>query len=149
MESFYYFGYASNLDVSTLEGRLKSGAKKVGVAMLPHYGFRFDHPNPNGSARANIIPSPQETVYGLLFEIALTDKAYFLDSEPGYDFVPMQVKIENRSVQAYVFISPSHVPNIFPDKKYLEVILRGGKANGIPASYLAQLINRAGKTGFL
>ena len=148
MESFYYFGYASNLDVSTLEGRLKSGAKLLGLASLPHYGFRFDHPNPDGSARANIIPSPHETVYGLLFEVPLVDKAYFWSSEPGYDFVSMQVATKNGFVEAYVFISPSHVANIFPDEKYLEVILRGGKANGLPASYLAQVINRAGKTGF-
>lgn len=63
MEKFYYFGYASNLDDSTLEGRLRHKPQKIGIAVLPHFGFRFSHPNPNGSARANIVSSKYEFIW--------------------------------------------------------------------------------------
>lgn len=145
MESFYYFGYASNLDTNTMEGRLKSKPVNIGVGVLPHFGFRFNFPNPDGSARANLVPSENESVYGLVFEIKEEDRGYFLTSEPGYDFVEKEIFTKNGRISAFVFISPKTKTGIFPREDYWKVILKGGKESGLPDSYLAQIINRAGK----
>lgn len=145
MDSFYYFGYASNLDGSTLEGRLRHRPKKICLGILPHYGFRFNFPNPDGSARANIIPSPNESVYGILYEISEEDRAYFLNSEPGYDFVKKEIFIHSGKVEAFTFISEKTVEGIFPSWEYWQVIIKGGQENEIPNTYLSQILNRVGK----
>lgn len=145
MESFYYFGYASNLDTNTLEGRLKSKPVIIGVGLLPHFGFRFNFPNPDGSARANLVPSENESVYGLVFEIKEEDRGYFLTSEPGYDFVEKEIFTKNGRISAFVFISPKTKTGIFPMEEYWKVILKGGKESGLPDSYMAKIINKAGK----
>ncbi|MCH7397831.1 gamma-glutamylcyclotransferase [Belliella sp. DSM 107340] len=144
-DTFLYFGYASNLDISTLESRLGQQPKLISQAVLPHYGFRFNYQNPDGSARANIIESKNESVYGLLFEVSESDKDYFLKSEPGYDFVEHEIFTKNGSFRAFTFISDKIVKGIFPHQEYLETIINGGKSNNIPSGYLASIINRAGK----
>jgi hypothetical protein len=145
MNSFYYFGYASNLDASTLEGRLQSNPIKIGIGVLPHFGFRFNFPNPDGTARANLVPSENESVYGLVFEIQEEDRSYFLTSEPGYDFVEKEIFTKNGPLNAFVFISAKTQDGIFPKEEYWKVILKGGKDSGLPNTYLAQIINRVGK----
>lgn len=145
MDSFYYFGYASNLDISTLESRLQTKPDMIGLGVLPHFGFRFNFPNPDGSARANIVSSQNESVYGLVFEIKKEDLSYFLTSEPGYDFVEKEIITKKGRFNAFVFISTKTEENIFPKEEYWKAILKGGKESGIPETYLAQIINRAGK----
>ena len=145
MNSFYYFGYASNLDASTLEGRLQSKPLKIGLAVLPHFGFRFNHPNPDGSARANIVFSENESVYGLIFKIKKQDMDNFLISEAGYEFVEKEVFTKNGKINAFIFISNHTKEEIFPKEEYWKVIVKGGKACGSPNTYLAQIINRVGK----
>lgn len=145
MNSFYYFGYASNLDTSTLQGRLQSKPVKIRLGVLPHFGFRFNFPNPDGSARANLVPSENESVYGLVFEIQEEDKSYFLTSEPGYDLVEKEIFTNKGRVNALVFISKNIRNGIFPREEYWKVILKGGKESGLPDTYLAQIINRVGK----
>jgi hypothetical protein len=115
------------------------------VGVLPHYGFRFNFENPDGSARANIIASKNESVYGLLFEVNQEDHEYFLKSEPGYEFEEKEILTNKGLYKAYTFISNQIVKGIFPHKEYLETIIQGGKSNNIPSGYLASIINRAGK----
>lgn len=144
-ETFLYFGYASNLDINTLEGRLNNPPKLKSLAVLPHHGFRFNFQNPDGSARANVIESKNESVYGLLFEVDNSQLEYFLKSEPGYDFVEKEILTKNGPVNARVFVSEKIIKGIFPHQEYLDTIIKGGVANGIPNGYLASIINRAGK----
>jgi hypothetical protein len=145
MDKFYYFGYASNLDTKTLEGRLRKKPLKIGVGVLTQYGFRFNYPNPDGSARANIVPSQNESVYGLVFEISEEDRSYFLHSEPGYELVKVNVFTKKGSLEVYTFISKQTKEGIFPKKLYWKTIYQGGRENGIPNSYLSQILNRVGR----
>jgi hypothetical protein len=144
METFNYFGYASNLDRSTLVGRLKTSPLSKGLGALVAYGFRFNFRNTDGSARANVMKSENESVYGVIFEIDKKDFDYLLTSEPGYEFVEMKVLTNQGEISAFTFISHQHTENIFPKKEYLDTILKGGIASGIPKGYLAGIMNRAG-----
>jgi hypothetical protein len=145
MDKFNYFGYASNLDAKTLEGRLRKRPLKIGVGVLPHYGFRFNFPNPDGSARANILPSQNESVYGLVFEISEEDRSYFLNSEPGYKLVKVQVFTKKGPLDALTFVSDQIKEGIFPLEAYWKTIYQGGRENGIPNTYLSQILNRVGR----
>ncbi|GGZ21317.1 hypothetical protein GCM10007049_12470 [Echinicola pacifica] len=143
MSTRLYFGYASNLDQDTLVGRLQHPPKLIGVGVLPHYGFRFSHPNPDGSARANILPSPNENVYGAVYEITEADVSHFLTSEKDYEFTEVSIAMKEGNSSAYTFISNQNVSNIFPNQDYYETILRGGRALQLPNSYLSSIINRS------
>jgi hypothetical protein len=149
MKTFHYFGYASNLDVATLKGRIKNDPKILGLGVLPHFGFRFNHPNPDGSARANIEPSPNESVYGILFEVQKEDKSFFLTSEPGYDFVEVEVFTPKGNILAWTFISNQTQEGIFPLEIYWKTILKGAKENGLPETYISQILNRIGSKSLL
>lgn len=145
MEKFYYFGYASNMHQPTLDTRVTYRPKKIAIGVLPHYGFRFNHLNPDGTARANIIPSQNESVYGVVYEIASENLDYFLTSEPGYDFVKKDIYIKKGKIEAFTFVSSKTEKGIFPKEEYWKTIIQGGKENGLPNGYLAQIINRVGK----
>lgn len=149
MGKFYYFGYASNLDVDTLRSRLKTYPKNLGMAVLPHFGFRFNYPNPDGSARANIIPSPNESVYGLLFEVEVEEKSFFLTSEPGYDFIEMEVFTNHGKMKAWTFMSNKIKEGIFPSESYWKTILKGAMDNALPETYISQILNRTGSNSLL
>jgi hypothetical protein len=145
MEKFYYFGYASNMDESTLDSRLKIKPNKIGVGVLLHHGFRFNHPNADGTARANIVQSQNESVYGLVYEVAEADREFFLGSEPGYKFIQKEILTKAGKINLYTFVSEKTKGGIFPKESYWKVIVQGGKENGLPNGYLAQIINRVGK----
>ncbi|QDH78277.1 gamma-glutamylcyclotransferase [Echinicola soli] len=142
MSTRLYFGYASNLDQDTLVGRLQHPPKLIGIGVLLHHGFRFNHPNPDGSARANIVPSPNENVYGAVYEIAEADVSYFLTSEEAYDFTEVRAQTQKGEVPAFTFISKQNVSNIFPEQAYFDTIIRGGKALQLPSTYLTSIMNR-------
>ena len=91
------------------------------------------------------MESPNETVYGLVYWIDANDRQYFLKSEPGYDFVEKEVFTKNGTIRSFTFQSSLVRSGIFPTEDYWKLIVKGGKENGIPESYLAQIINRAGK----
>ncbi len=147
-ESLFYFGYASNLDEETLSSRTISPVQLIGCARLPGYGFRFSFPNADGSARANLIKSENETVYGLLYQLASEDIAFFKESEPGYDFLQKEVYLNGVTVSAFTFMSSNNVTGIFPDKAYLDIILKGARKNNLPKAYIAMIINRSGPVLF-
>ncbi len=133
------------MDESTLDSRLKNKPTKIGVGVLLHHGFRFNHPNADGTARANIVQSQNESVYGLVYEVAVEDRDFFLRSEPGYKFIQKEILTKTGKIQAYTFVSEKTKGGIFPQESYWKVIVKGGKDNGLPNGYLAQIINRVGK----
>lgn len=143
-ERLFYFGYASNLDEETLSGRTISPFQLIGCARLPRHGFRFSFPNADGSARANIVLSENETVYGLLYQLASEDIAFFKQSEPGYEFLQKEVYVKGMTVSAFTFMASDNVTGIFPDKAYLDIILKGARKNNLPEAYIAMIINRSG-----
>jgi len=144
MNEILYFAYASNLDESTFEKNLGEKSKKRGLGILPGHGFRFNVPNQDGTARANIEPSPREMVYGTLYHITENTRKYFLKSEQGYDFIEVLISTNTGPVSAFTFISRNTKNNIFPSREYLDIILEGGKKQGLPNEYLENIMNRGG-----
>ncbi|WP_215226610.1 gamma-glutamylcyclotransferase family protein [Echinicola shivajiensis] len=142
MENIKYFGFASNPDQSTLDSRLIHPSKYMGIGVLKGYGFRFNHKNPNGSARANIIVSPNETVYGALYQLHKDDIKHFLKSEKLYDFKELDIQTKNGELKVFTFISPQNISAIFPEKEYLETILKGAKNIKLPNTYISSILNR-------
>lgn len=132
---FYYFGYASNLKVSTLEQRIGDKIENYLTGRLIDYGFRFNRKNPDGTARANIIASDSEDVFGVVYQIAEKHRDILLKSEPGYQLTTVTIETDQGNIPAYTFISLADDEDIYPSKEYLNTILSGAKEHSLPAEY--------------
>lgn len=139
----YYFGYASNLDIATLKGRLPEEPQLTGIGILEDHEFQFSFPNPDGSARANIHEKMGSSVIGLVFQISQDSVDYFLHSEPGYDFISKQVTLNSTEISAYTFQSSTQKVGLIPRKEYVDTIIKGGKTQGIPTSYLDEILEKS------
>lgn len=144
MNEILYFAYASNLDEATFEKALGEKARKKGIGILPAHGFRFNVLHTDGKARANIVPSPREMVYGVLYHINENTRKYFLRSEQGYDFIEVKVSTKEGNVSAFTFINRNTTENIFPSEDYLNIIMAGGEKQKLPTEYLENIMNRGG-----
>lgn len=133
---FYYFAYASNLKSSVLKQRVGSTLQNFIPGRLPDYGFRFNKRNEDGTARANILVSDSEDVFGVLYRIDEKYRDVLLKTEPGYGLIEVSVETAHGNEQAYTFISDEDTEGIYPDKEYLKTILTGAKEHALPEEYI-------------
>jgi len=139
--SFNYFAYASNLKKSTLEQRTGSKIQNFLQGRLLDYGFRFNVKNAEGSARANIIVSESEDVFGVIYEIENKYKETLLSTEPGYRMINVTIETETGNVPAFTFISDHDDENIYPSKDYLKSITEGAKEHKLPQEYMEFVVS--------
>lgn len=132
---FNYFAYASNLKVAVLEQRIGGKVQDYIQGRLIDYGFRFNHKNEDGTARANIISSESEDVFGVLYQVDEKYRNILLQTEPGYNLIEVSVETEQGNIQAYTFISDADDEGIYPGKEYINIILSGAKEHSLPAEY--------------
>ena len=140
---FNYFAYASNLKKSTLEQRTGDKIKGYQQGRLLDYGFRFNVKNPDGTARANIIVSESEDVFGVIYQIDLKYRDALLSTEPGYELITVSLETNQGDVQAYTFISDRDDENIYPSEGYLKSILEGAKEHSLPKEYVDFIVSMA------
>lgn len=140
---FNYFAYASNLQISTLEQRTGEKIKNYQQGRLADYGFRFNVKNSDGTARANLIASESEDVFGLICQISTKYREALLSTEPGFRLTSVSIETEQGDVQAFTFISDSEEENIYPSKEYLKSIMAGAKELSLPEEYTGFIISMA------
>jgi hypothetical protein len=140
-KSFNYFAYASNLKKSNLEQLIGSKIDNFLDGRLLDYGFRFNVKNADGKARANIIVSESEDVFGAIYEIEDTIKEKLLASEPGYKLIEVNIETQTGYVPALTFISDEDVEGLYPAKEYLKSINEGAKEHKLPEEYLEFIIS--------
>lgn len=116
---FNYFGFASNLKKSLLEERIGGSVEEFKSARLANYGFRFNKKNQDGSARANLVLSEEEDVYGVVYKIHNQYYDTLCTTEPGFEIIEVQVETDTSYVNALTFISDEDTENIVPEKSYL------------------------------
>lgn len=132
---FLYFAYASNLKTSVVEERLGSKVQNCLSGRLQDYGFRFNGKNQDGTARANIIFSESEDVFGIVYQIEEKFRDKLLQTEPGYELVILSVETSDGNIEAFTFISDSGDDNLHPSKDYLNTVLQGAREHQLPEEY--------------
>lgn len=132
---FNYFGFASNLKTSLLEERIGGPVEEFMSARLANYGFRFNKRNKDGSARANMILSEEEDVYGVVYKIHSQYYDKLCTTEPGFKLIEVQVETDSSYVKALTFLSEENTENIIPETSYLNTILTGAKEHALPEEY--------------
>jgi len=143
-----YFGYGSNLWLDQMARRCPE-SKLVGLGILQGWKWII-----NDRGYANVIRSPKDLVYGLVYEISLSDEAS-LDRAEGvpWAYIKETMEIELQSednekksaVQNLVYIDKRRVEEAQPKEEYVHRMNMGIKdaaAKGLPKWYIDKYLRK-------
>jgi sulfite reductase (NADPH) flavoprotein alpha-component len=145
--SFWYFGYGSNMDLTSLRAK---GVEPLSseCAALSGWRLRFNvrHFFRHEGGVANVEPTgdSSEIVRGVLHHcrdehLALLDAAEAYGH--GYDRleVPVQTEADERRAITYVGIPSFIDPECQPTQRYLNILMKGATAAGLSRPYIDAL----------
>jgi len=138
MSHVLVFAYGSNMDPERMRARVP-GALSRGRARLPGHRLVIDKRGRDGSAKANLRPEAEARVWGVLWEIVAADLAALDGHEAGYERVTVSVERETGPVEAHTYRSDRLAAGALPFPWYLDHIVRGARAHGLPDEYVAWL----------
>lgn len=140
-----YLAYGSNLHPSRLEARIGS-VELLGTVELPGWSLRFEKRGGDGSAKANLHSMPGSEKSALAAAYSLRpDQVSRLDvfegCGRGYETFPVTVGMNDETVHAFTYLSPSHwlSGSMLPFDWYVELIVAGARFHRFDESYV-QLI---------
>ena len=143
-----YFGYGSNLWLDQMARRCPE-SKFVGLGILRGWKWFI-----NNRGYANIIPSSEDLVYGLVYKISPSDEA----SLDRYEHVPAHYIKETMGIevqlgddgggsltQGLVYIDEKRVEEGNPWEEYIHRMnmgLKDAAAKGLPKWYVEKYVRR-------
>jgi len=133
-----YFAYGMNTNRDEMAYRCP-GAVPLGKAILPGYRLEF-------KSFATIVPSPKETVEGVLWTITDTDEAALdvLEGYPEfYDKKSVSVEHNNQSYIAMTYIMGPREQGHAPSSGYYSMVSEGYQAFGLSQRQLLDAKNRS------
>jgi len=147
-----YFAYSTILDRAAFEEwRGQHGydffeLPKGTLAEAQDLGLIYDFPSRWWGGRvAGLKDAPGQSVHGVVFEIAEKDWAIVSHKEGGVTGMcverPVKVKIDGKLVDATAFTTnPQRAATDGPvSDRFIEAIVRGAKAAGLPAAWIERL----------
>ena len=132
-----YFSYASNMDEAQMADRCPD-ARPVDGAMLPDYGIVI-----TSQGYANVVESPGDVVFGLLWTISPADEESLDRYEgvrPGlYRKVEIGVTpIGGKAVRALIYLATERTTGS-PRPGYLELVVAAARRHRLPEDYIRRL----------
>jgi hypothetical protein len=152
-----YFAYGADLNPAQLSARAP-GHRSLGVARLPNYKLVFPRYSREwGGAAASIAQSPNDAVFGALYDLPPDDvpvlhhhKGYDPDGPPELnEHVFRQVTVRrmanSEAVHAWTYVAVPDNTTALPSRAYLNALIDGARYHGLPRAYLVVL--QAMRTG--
>ncbi len=139
-----YFAYGSNMAAAVMHGACPEH-RFLGPARLPGYRFAFMRRSVRtGAGVADILPDPEHTVWGALYELerdrleALDRKETLGSAYEHLDVVVLRGDGSTHDAMAYSVIAkePVEVP---PSLAYAQGLLDGAHERSLPEDYVASL----------
>jgi len=133
-----YFAYGMNTNKEEMAYRCPD-ARALGKAILPDYRLEF-------KSFATIVPSPKETVEGVLWTITDTDEAALdvLEGYPEfYDKKSVSVEHNNQSYIAMTYIMGPREQGHAPSSGYYSMVSEGYQTFGLSQRQLLDAKNRS------
>jgi len=145
---FLYFAFGSNLDEQRLRIHCPS-TRFVLPALLPGHrlAFSIESRNTWHGGVADVLPSPDHAVWGALWAVggehsrALDDQEGVFRAPPAYKRYPVTVTTaagDSVSCRSYRVVEPD-ADGFAPSPAFLDALLRGARAVGLPADYVSSL----------
>lgn len=144
----WYFAYGSNLHHAQLIercGQLSASDEPPRLVRLPNYRVAFNLDGGDGEVYANII-TPGNGVLGVIYRCNAAALAKLDVYETGYDRLDVTVIDEHgSSLPAFAYIAQSGnvTAERRPAAEYLQIILTGARAHGLPLDYIREIESRA------
>jgi len=139
-----YFSYGSNMSTPRIKHRVES-ATVISVAHLHQHSLRFHKKSVDGSAKCGIAhtKSPNDLVYGVVFEILISDK-HILDNYEGlgngYEEKTVSIILpDGKSIAAATYYATHIDVSLKPYHWYKEHVLRGAREHALPSDYVAAI----------
>ncbi|MBI2485611.1 MAG: gamma-glutamylcyclotransferase [Deltaproteobacteria bacterium] len=135
-----YFAYGSNMNTEIIrsESRVPS-AKTIGRARLLNKLMVCNKESKDGSSKANLVDSPGDIVWGVLYEINSSEIGVLDRVEGGYRRTTLEVLNDSDdTINAEVYIS-TIVTTDLPYDCYKKLILEGARKHQLPNDYLEYL----------
>ncbi len=146
-----YFAYGSNMDPAQMRVRC-AGARARGPGFLPGYRLHFPRWSPRRRhAVASIETRAESKVWGVVYDMTPDDWTALHPfeghiaaghAENRYDLIRIEVGTDVGTVSArtYVAMPDPERPDPGPTSvRYLQQLIDGALAHGLPADYLAML----------
>ena len=133
-----YFAYGSNLRSARMFERVPSAAN-LGAARLAGHGFRMNKRGRDGSAKANLILSPREHVWGAVYRISSEDWPILDRFEGGYTREIVDVELGVTVEAAITYRSERLIEGALAFDWYLEHIRAGAREHALPGEWCETL----------
>lgn len=139
----YYFGYGSNMLTNRLRGRVRS-ATPVTTARLDNYALRFHKRSRDGSGKCNIIPKDDQTVHGVVFDVASSGLDALDEAEQrgrGYRRQTLTVRDDSSTFEVFAYVAQSAYVDdaLLPYDWYRALVLAGAREHRLAQSYVAKI----------
>jgi gamma-glutamylcyclotransferase len=138
-EKLLYFAYGSNMSTKRLLSRVPSG-KCIGRAKLLDKDLVCNKEGEDGSGKANLVDSPGDVVWGVLYEIDPREINKLDRVEDGYQRVTLEVITDQgNSLKAQVYFSLQLTDDPRPYTCYKDLIVKGAIKHQLPKYYVSSL----------
>lgn len=138
-----YFAYGSNMDPVQMAVRCP-GAAPVGVACLRGWRLTFDRfSDRRGGHVADVVPDETAATWGVLWDVT-DEHLAALDRFEGvgmgaYRRSELAVHLGDEAMVAAVYVVCEPTAPGLPPASYLDHLVSGARAFGLPAHYLRML----------
>ena len=140
----WYFAYGANMDRETLVTRRKIVPGKVEPACLEGYELVFDQAGIPliEPSFANLKSAAGACVHGVAYALSAKqlEELDALEGGGAYDHIEVDLQLASGAVVSGVsYVTDDRVEGRLPSQRYMSLLLRGAREQGLPADWLARL----------
>jgi len=134
-----YFAYGSNMKFERISERIKD-VEYIDIGCLFDYKLLCNKKSVDGTGKANIVYSPDDIVWGVLFGMD-DNYANKLDRiEQGYDRERFEINTDSGKINANAYIS-TNITDSLPSNSYKNHIVQGAIEHNLPDEYIEYLVS--------
>lgn len=134
-----YFAYGSNMSSARLRSRIPS-VKVVGQAYLKDRKVLFNKLSTDGSGKANLVESPGDVTWGVLYEMNDSDVEQLDRIEKGYQRIKIRVwQPDGETLEAVTYQSTQLTDDPVAYDWYKDLLITGAREHHLPQNYITYL----------
>ena len=140
----WYFAYGANMDRATLVDRRRIEPAEVLSASLEGYELVFDQKGIPWvePSFANLRVREGQVVHGVAYGLTASQLEVLdaLEGGGAYDHLDVTLRVAGgTTVLAKTYVTTDTVEGRFPSKRYMGLLLRGAREQGLPSEWITRL----------